>query len=325
MKLLNCSSLICMVAFLFVQTAISQQFTPQGEGFTVWLNGKPSPQSQTVESAVGKITIKLYLVSGPSGTHGISINQYPIATEDAQAIENRLNAGVESMLKGQNAKKLTEKVVYLNENKGKEVTFSSAKGYGKIKVFLIKYNLYQVISIGDNKYVNSPAMTKFFNSFKLAGESMGEKWSTFTSTAAKFSILFPTKPQITTTKLDIPNENLYQNTFSIRSQTEEYGVVVTDLNKYLLGLSKAEAIGLFLDDLGDKTERKPIVLDGENGFETLSKKENQKTKLRILIKNGKVYEIFFYGSDEKVNSPEVKAFFDSFKFINSTPAKGGKN
>lgn len=327
MKTRNLLNLFFLLVGLFAQNSLAQQFTPPNDGFTAWLNGKPSPQIRSVDSDVGKISIKFYLVATPNGAHGVAVNQYPIATEDSATIESRIDAGIESLLTGRKAKKVSEKVVSLGEHKGKEVYFSFAGGVGRVKVFLVKYNLYQIISLGKSSYVNSTLMSKVFNSFKLTEGNIGEKWTLFTSNATGFATSFPTKPQISTKKIGSDgNKTLSQNTFSVGSESEEYGVVVTDIRKELTALPKDQILDYLRSSVDPSLngEKRIIVIDDEQGIEFFVEIGGKKTKIWSAIKYDKSYQIFFRGSEEKLASEEVKSFFESFKFINPSPAKAKK-
>ncbi len=316
--------LFVIIAGLFTQNLLAQQFTPPNEGFTVWLNGKPTPQTRTGDTSFGKLTIKVYLVNGQNGAHGVSVNQYPFATEEPAAIEKSLDAGIASLISGRKAKKISEKSVTLGGHNGKEVYFSFAGGVGKVKVFLVKYNLYQIIALGTSPFVNSASTKKVFDSFNFTEGNVGEKWTTFTSNASGFALLFPSKPQVQTKKIGVDGvKSLFQYTISVASQSEEYGIIVTDISKEVLGLPKADILEFLRGSTESSVKEKPrtIAVGDEQGIEYYLDIESGKTKVWSLVKNGKSYQIFLRGSDEKHASAEAKSFFDSFKFVKPAPTK----
>lgn len=158
-------------------------------GFKVLMPGTPSPKTDEIETATGKVRQTNYVISTGVGAYIASYVDLPIHSEEPEAIKRALNAGRDNAL-AQNAsnKLLSEKELTLDGHAGREWIVDGGNFILRARAYLVKGRLYQMVLVVPPNVVfkngrpsSDPAnrtsfyemiSTKFLDSFKLTKGSI---------------------------------------------------------------------------------------------------------------------------------------------------------
>jgi hypothetical protein len=148
-----------------------KEYSPPGaRASVVFPEGKVQTISLPLKTAAGNTTLNMHAVE-LANKHSFALlyNDYPAGAIQAGAEEQALDGAAQGLsttmpgAKIQSSKKLT-----LGSYPGRElVAAAPAVGSIRVRIYLVKDRMYQVMTIGSNEFVNSQQAEQFLNSFRL--------------------------------------------------------------------------------------------------------------------------------------------------------------
>jgi hypothetical protein len=152
-----------------------KRVAPPGGGFSVLMPGTPVERKQTADTPIGPITINGFTLTRGGDEFTVTLTDYPAAILKSrpETILEGVRIGVEADLQ---AKLLDERLTSLDGYPGRqyrlEVPESRFPGGGiyKVRAYLVKQRLYQVVALTPNAPVSSMDAEKFFQSFRLSAK-----------------------------------------------------------------------------------------------------------------------------------------------------------
>ena len=151
--------------------ADGKSFTSTKGGFSVTFPaGATEPKER--EQAAGPVKLVLVSSTLPDKTAmQITAITYPAEALKAQTDEARLDAMRDRLGMSFRSKAEDEKKIKLDGHPGRSFTLTLANGgLGRVKLFMVKDRMYQVMVLGPKKGATSKAADQFLDSFKLAGK-----------------------------------------------------------------------------------------------------------------------------------------------------------
>ncbi|MGH7171603.1 MAG: hypothetical protein ACRELG_15105, partial [Gemmataceae bacterium] len=130
-------------------------------------------QDQQVNTQAGKLSFHIYGVElpGDAGIFLTSYNDYPVAILAAGTDKLFAGAKVGATAFVPGAKIIGESKIKVEGHPGREWTMDvPGQGGLKMRVFLVKNRLYQLVAGGNPKKVAQKDIQAFFDSFKLTGK-----------------------------------------------------------------------------------------------------------------------------------------------------------
>ncbi|HEX5706554.1 MAG TPA: hypothetical protein VFX96_04625 [Pyrinomonadaceae bacterium] len=122
--------------------------TVKAGGMSIDMPGKPSRQTQTVQSAGGPVEVHLIGIDRGSEGFMVSHNEFPAVIANALTdTKTLLDAGRDGALKNADGKLISERDLTLGGHPGREVVgeVPSKKTAFTLRVYWVKPHLYQVI------------------------------------------------------------------------------------------------------------------------------------------------------------------------------------
>ena len=152
-----------------------QRVAPPGGGFSVLMPGTPVERKQTADSPIGSIGIDTFTLTKGRDEFTVAFTDYPAAIlkSKPEAILEGVQIGVEADLR---AKVLDERPTSLDGYPGRQYTLelpeSKLPGGGiyKVRAYLVKQRLYQVVAVTPKANASSTDAEKFFQSFRLSAQ-----------------------------------------------------------------------------------------------------------------------------------------------------------
>jgi hypothetical protein len=148
--------------------------TPPGAGFTVSLPGTPGEVKQTINTPLGPVEAKMFVVANPSDKSGflVGFNDYPAGVTQQGTPDQILDGARQGAVQNvPGAKLLAEKKVSVGDVPGREITMDlGTAGQGRFRFFLAGSRLYQLGVTGTGEKVTSADAERFFNSFRITGK-----------------------------------------------------------------------------------------------------------------------------------------------------------
>jgi hypothetical protein len=143
--------------------------------FSVLIPGTPVERKQTADSPIGSIQINTFTLTKGRDEFTVAFTDYPAAIlkSKPETILEGVRIGVEADLQ---AKLLDERPTSLEGYPGRqyrlEVPESRFPGGGiyKVRAYLVKQRLYQVVAVTPKATVSSMDAEKFFQSFRLSAK-----------------------------------------------------------------------------------------------------------------------------------------------------------
>lgn len=149
----------------------------KGDNFTIEFPGEPGDQSQTVESAVGKLKLKINMYEAKTEdeenlVYGAISTEYPIefmknATKEFN--DGIFRGAIDGAVKNVKGKLISEKEIEYKGYQGREFKTDYQDGLAVItmRVYLVKNKMYMLQTIALTKKDNNKSSERFFASFKL--------------------------------------------------------------------------------------------------------------------------------------------------------------
>ena len=141
-------------------------FTSREGRFTVQMPTPPKSSARQVDSAAGKITVHMFAAGQGRSAYVASFTDYP-GNREIRDPQRLLAEARNGQLRSFQGKVIDEKKVTLDGAPGTEVRFEGPKLRGRIRSYLVKNRLYQVVALTQEP--REPAdFAKFVGSFQLA-------------------------------------------------------------------------------------------------------------------------------------------------------------
>lgn len=146
--------------------------------FKVFFPKKPEEQTQTVNTAVGKLKIDSYMYQVPDDKKDDNImymlaeTTYPdtaINSDKKNLIDKFFRGSIDGAVNNVHGKLLTETIIQLNDYPGRKVRIDFKDGLAVITMcsYLVKNKLYITETMTETKNDFNKSIDKFLNSFSL--------------------------------------------------------------------------------------------------------------------------------------------------------------
>ena len=135
--------------------------------------GELQRQTQTVETAVGKIDMHMVLSFNEAevSAYTVMYNDFPVNGLDQAQKENALTGGRDGALRNVNGTLLHEKKISLDGHPGREFHFSATvqgnKARGAWRLYIVNNRLYQIGVLRFGQIPDAGSLDRFFGSFAL--------------------------------------------------------------------------------------------------------------------------------------------------------------
>ncbi len=144
-----------------------KEYSSKEDSMAYSMPADPTPDTQTQDSAIGKITIKSYILEQSNCALMVMVTVYTDQVLQ-QATPAKVLATVRDGAMGHiNGKVVSEKQIAIDGNPGIAFDFDSAQYHGTYRIYLVGKRLYQLQSMAA---VGTPVLAgtdRFMNSFRL--------------------------------------------------------------------------------------------------------------------------------------------------------------
>ncbi|MCE9624451.1 MAG: hypothetical protein K8R69_03195 [Deltaproteobacteria bacterium] len=145
--------------------AQARVFSPDGEGFSVNMPGKPKTSKETHKSFVGAVHETSYTVSSGGVTYTASVSELPGAAVALGGTGTILSKARDGLLKDAGGTETAFNNITIGGKEGRQLLYDTASGSGQAKLTLNDKKLYIVVAAGPK--AATAAITRFVNSFQL--------------------------------------------------------------------------------------------------------------------------------------------------------------
>ena len=148
--------------------AVWQEFSSAEGNFAVLMPGSPSYKKQSSSTAVGPIDMHLFSLDlAKDAVYMVMFSDYPDVVAQAPA-DKVLDGGRDGALANTKGKLIGEQSISLDGFPGREFTIEiPGKGMMKLRAFLVRQRLYQVMAVGTNERIDQEDTGKYLTSFRL--------------------------------------------------------------------------------------------------------------------------------------------------------------
>jgi hypothetical protein len=142
--------------------------SPEGT-FSILMPGQPAQSNQTVKTAAGDMELHQYMVELRSGAYGVIYSDLPpLFLQQPDAARRLLDGGRDGAVSQVKGKLVSEDIIHIGLNPGRELHVEFAKGTIRTRMYLINARLYQVVAVipSGHEQKASEDTTKFLDSFR---------------------------------------------------------------------------------------------------------------------------------------------------------------
>jgi hypothetical protein len=148
-----------------------KSFTSTKGGFSVTFPAGATEPKEQEQSAGAVKLVRVSSTLADKTALQIAAITYPAEALKAQTDEARLDAMRDRLGTSFRTKVEDEKKIKLDGHPGRTFTLTLTNGgLGRIKLFMVKDRMYQIMVLGPKKGATSKAADQFLDSFKLAGK-----------------------------------------------------------------------------------------------------------------------------------------------------------
>jgi hypothetical protein len=150
-----------------------REFSPEGGGFALLLPGTPTEDSDVVETKIGKLTNRMFVLQDGGRLYIASYAEFPQPVADPAVIKRMLDSGRDQALARSKARLVSEKEITLGGHFGRAVVAAADAALIRARFYWVGQRLYQTVlltSVGRSPAAaraDESAAAKFFESFKL--------------------------------------------------------------------------------------------------------------------------------------------------------------
>ena len=148
--------------------AVWQEFTSAEGSFAIQMPGTPSYEKKNTSTAVGPIDMHLFSLDlAKDAVYIVMYSDYPDVVAQAPA-DKVLDGGRDGALANVKGKLVGEQNMSLDGFPGREFTIEiPGKGMMKLRTYLVRQRLYQIMAVGTNARIDSEDTVKYLTSFRL--------------------------------------------------------------------------------------------------------------------------------------------------------------
>jgi hypothetical protein len=146
-----------------------QEFSSAECAFSILMPGQPALSNQTVKTAAGDMKLHEYMVELRRGAYGVIYSDLPpLFLQQPDAARRLLDAGRDGAVSQVKGKLVSEDIIHIGLNPGRELKVDFAKGTIRTRIYLINTRLYQVIAVvpSGQEQKASEDTAKFLDSFR---------------------------------------------------------------------------------------------------------------------------------------------------------------
>ncbi len=144
-----------------------REFAPPSGDFTVSLPGEPRPVTQTSDTERTQVNNPLFMLETGEVSYVIGYTDLTYDLTEPGAIESALNNGRDQAVSKSGGELESQKNITLAGHPGREMKVRLSDGSViRARSYLVKRRLYQLIVVTSPALVDSPAVNRFFGSFK---------------------------------------------------------------------------------------------------------------------------------------------------------------
>ncbi len=167
-----CVVLAISAGFLTARDDEWTEFKPKGGKLVVKMPSKPKDISRDIDIVGGKVKANIYACEvGPTGAFLVSWTDFPDGLIDQNNITTHID-GVQGGVVGSGKGKVisTKNIKIQKKYVGRDVTYTvpNINGTGKVRIFFVGDRLYQIMALGDDKFMKSDDIDTYFDSFELS-------------------------------------------------------------------------------------------------------------------------------------------------------------
>ncbi len=145
------------------------EYTSDEGKFTVSMPGKPSKDIKNIPTAVGAISMYLFMVEKTNIAYMVAYSDYPAVVVENSDPEKILDGAVNGAMQNMEGKLISQEQITYGEDPGREISFNAKKGIakGKAVIVLSGNRLYQVMAVGSNARYPNKTVKKVIDSLEI--------------------------------------------------------------------------------------------------------------------------------------------------------------
>jgi hypothetical protein len=295
----------------------------QAGGFSVEMPGTPEEGKQALDTAVGKVDMFTFWLEVKDVVYLVSYNDYPSDTIKNSPSGKLLDDWRDGFAKGVKGKVRGEKYITLKSNPGREVIVDAPDDLVfKVRAYLVKQRLYQVLVVTSKSKESSPDATKFLDSFKLLTVET-DSWKEFRSQAGRFSVRLPGTPKEDKQAIDtaVGKIDMFLFVYEV-SNDVAYLIMYNDYPEDVVAKADKTTMldgardGAVENVKGKLRSEKNVSISGSPGREIVvdtSDAPLSTIKSRMYLVKNRLYQVMAVVPKGKETSKDVDKFLDSFK------------
>jgi hypothetical protein len=142
-------------------------FTSNEGGFSVLLPGTPVVENKTVNTRIGRITATMYSVEYDGIAFFVAHSDYPESVMANMTAEQVLDGARDGAVANTFGTLTSETIISLLDYPGRELTITANGGGARVRIFLVRNRLYQVIGAAPSDKMYRPEIRRVLDSFTL--------------------------------------------------------------------------------------------------------------------------------------------------------------
>ncbi len=143
-------------------------FTPKGTTFSVTVPGQPTETQQTIKAAQGTIGVRIFSLTTKEGTYVAGLTEHPEAAVPKGQDQARLDQARDGAVQEAKGRLRWEKKIVVDGKSGREFFVATETGHAvKIRLIADGPRLYQVMVVGNIRFLDSAEAARFIESFRL--------------------------------------------------------------------------------------------------------------------------------------------------------------
>jgi hypothetical protein len=142
---------------------------PKDAGFSVAMPAMPTEKKQTVKTATGALSVVMQVAEGRNDSlFVVSYCDFPMSDLKKADVDQRLDQARDGAIASARGKKRSEEAIKLNGHPGREIVIEKdGEIVVKMRIYLAKNRLYQVMVLGAGPVFASKDPATFLDSFRL--------------------------------------------------------------------------------------------------------------------------------------------------------------
>ncbi|HZZ79862.1 MAG TPA: hypothetical protein VFE62_15190 [Gemmataceae bacterium] len=147
-----------------------KEITAKETGFSVAMPAEPMIKKQAVKTVNGLVNVMMYIADGRNDSNFVvSYSDFPTANFKKADIDKRLDQARDGAITKAGGKKRSEEKIQLMGHPGREIVIEkNGEIIVKMRLYLVKNRLYQVMVVGQGAIFTSRDVGAFFDSFHLS-------------------------------------------------------------------------------------------------------------------------------------------------------------